>query len=171
MGTVATSDGAARRAAELARSAGVAVVFNPAPAPAPGPDLDALLALADVVVPNEAELRALTGAASPAEGAAALRARGGGDVLVTLGAQGVLAVPRDGPARAWPAYRVPVVDTVGAGDAFVGTFAAVWAEGRDRDRALRWALAAAALACTRPAALPAMPRRAEVEALLRAAPA
>jgi ribokinase len=46
-----------------------------------------------------------------------------------------------------PAFAVKVVDTTGAGDAFTGAFAARWAASGDGEEALRWGLAAGALAC------------------------
>jgi ribokinase len=164
--------GASLHAARLAAAAGVPLVFNPAPAPPPSAGLDALLAAASVVVPNERELAALTaspttaGAAAVAEALARLRARAGGPVLATLGERGALLLEGVGRApQAFAAPAVHAVDTVGAGDAFVGVLAACLAEGWDLARAAGWAVAAGALACTAEGALPAMPRR-EAIALL-----
>jgi ribokinase len=149
-------------AADVAAAAGALVVWNPAPAPAPGPPLEALLARSDYVLPNAGELRALAGPGTLA-GARALRQRSRGPVLVTLGERGALLVREPGgPGRRWPAHPVEVVDTVGAGDAFAGVFAATLAAGADEEEAVRRALAAGALACTRPGGLPSMPRRDEI---------
>lgn len=159
---------AARRGLEIARAAGVRTILNPAPAA----DLDdALLALCDIITPNESEAEALTGltvtSLAEAERAAdALLARGVGAVVVTLGANGALY--RD-PARS---MHVPViaagrvVDTTGAGDAFNGGFAVALSEGCDVAQALRFAAATAGLSVTRPGAAASMPSRAEIEALL-----
>jgi ribokinase len=153
---------ASLRAAQIGRAAGTAVVWNPAPAPSPGPETERLLALADWVLLNEAEVAAL-GGASGEEGARALAPRCGGRVVVTLGAEGALLVGSpDAPARRWRAHPVPVADTVGAGDAFAGALAAALAADRDPERAVREAMAAGALACTRPGGLPSMPRREEI---------
>lgn len=115
----------------------------------------ALLASCDVVVVNQTE-DAFFGDALEA---AAM-------VVTTLGADG--AVARQGSrmvARA-AAPKVEVVDTVGAGDTFVGALAVELAGGAELDEALRFACAAGALATTRPGAQSAMPRREEVLTIL-----
>jgi ribokinase len=61
-----------------------------------------------------------------------------------------------------------VVDTTGAGDAFNGGLAVALAEGKALDDAISFANATAAICVTRPGTAPSMPRREEVEALLRA---
>ncbi len=61
--------------------------------------------------------------------------------------------------RPIPAPRVEAVDTVGAGDAFNGALAVAVAEDRAVDDAAAWAVAAAALAVTRPGAQAALPYR------------
>jgi ribokinase len=128
------------------------VVLNPAPARA---GLE--LAGVDVVIPNEHEARQLTGEEDPERQRARLEALGARRAIVTWGARGVY----DG---AWhPAFAVDVVDTVGAGDAFVGAFVAALAE--EHPEPLRLAQAAAALSVGRPGAMSA-PARAEVEAFL-----
>ena len=159
---------AAARALAIAREAGVVTVLNPAPA-AEAPD--ALLRLSDYVTPNEAEAEALTGIPVDDEvgarrAAAALRERGAGAAVITLGARGALF---DGPEgmEPVPAFRTgPVVETTGAGDAFNGAFAVALAEGRDLLSAVRFGCAAAGLSVTRPGTARSMPDRAEVEALL-----
>ena len=60
-----------------------------------------------------------------------------------------------------------VVETTGAGDAFVGGFAAALADGADPLETARFGSATAGISVTRPGTAPAMPRRAEIEALLR----
>jgi ribokinase len=157
----------ARRALEHARRHGVCTILNPAPFPDGGVDF---LALADYVTPNEGEAARLAGrtAEDPAQLdalAAAVRAQGARHAIVTLGEGGALADGPDGGLRV-PAFAVSVVDTTGAGDAFNGALAVALAERRPLDAALRFANAAAALACTRRGAQPAMPRRQEVERLL-----
>jgi ribokinase len=156
----------ARRALELARGHGAITLLNPAPCPEAGVDF---LALADFVTPNETEAARLSGlpvtdAASAARAAAAVRARGAAHVVLTLGPAGALA---DGPSGAChaPAFAVSAVDTTGAGDAFTGALAVALAERRPLADALRFANAAAALACTKRGAQPSMPSRADVERL------
>lgn len=138
-----------------ARLDGATTVLNPAPA-APLPD--ELLAVCDVVVPNEHELDLVGGADH-------LLSRGVGAVVVTLGARGVSIVDSAGE-RHVPAHRVTAVDTTAAGDAFCGALAARLAAGDDLDAAVRFAAAAGALATTREGAVPSIARRHEIEALL-----
>lgn len=154
-------------AARIARTAGVTVVLNPAPAvPVP----EELLALADVLTPNEVEAAALTGMRVDGvergfAAAEALCARGVPRAIVTLGQLGCVAV---GPGlhRHHPAHAVEAVDSTAAGDAFSGALAAALAEGVDIEEALRWANAAGACAVTRLGAEPSLPRRADVLARL-----
>ena len=157
------------RSAEIARAAGVRVLLNPAPAP-PGPLPDELLRLVDVLTPNETETQALSGLSvaddeSAARAAAALRARGVGAVVLTLGARGALLADGQRSARV-PGYAVQVVDTTAAGDAFCGALGTQLARGQPLDAAVAYANAAGALATTVLGAEPAMPRREAVERLL-----
>jgi ribokinase len=143
-------------ALRLAREAGMATVLNPAPAASLGGDV---LALVDVLVPNEHELAGL-GAAD------ALVAAGVGAVVTTLGAAGVRVVTHDQEWHVAP-FAVQPVDTTGAGDAFCGALAARLAAGDALDAAVRVGAAAGALATTRYGAVPSMPSAAEIEALMR----
>jgi len=150
----------------LARAQGVRTILNAAPALAVDP---ALLALTDCLVLNETEAAQLAGlpdAVQSAEAlaraaASALRAQGLPCLLITLGAQGVLVADEHGQ-RLLPAQKVQAVDTVGAGDTFVGGVATAWAEGQSLDDAVRLGQAAAALAVSRVGVQSAMPRREEL---------
>ena len=85
--------------------------------------------------------------------------------VVTLGADGVCAVTRDGRRVQVPGFSIDVVDTVGAGDTFMAGFLAAYSENpADLEGALRRGAAAAAIVCTRKGAHP--PTAAEVDALL-----
>ena len=161
--------GAAMRGLEIARAAGVTTLFNPAPA-APVPD--AIYRLCDYVIPNETEAEALTGLSVSTEDEArkagdALLAKGAHTALITLGTRGALFhnAQRSVMIPAFAAGKV--VETAGAGDSFVGAFAAGLAEGMDPVDAARFGSAAAGISVTRPGTAPAMPHRAEIEALLR----
>jgi ribokinase len=164
---------AARRGLEIARAAGVATVFNPAPAEKFD---DALFALSDYIVPNETEAEALTGIAVSDLAAArragdALIAKGAGTALITLGERGALFHNKARSTHI-PAFAAgPVVETAGAGDAFVGAFAAALARGCDPVEAARFGSAAAGISVTRRGTAPAMPLLAEIEALLQEHPA
>jgi ribokinase len=156
---LATVEHAARRA----RALGKTVVLNPAPArPLPAD----LVACADLLVPNEIEAAALSGApvasVEDAIGAARrLRATGAGTVLVTLGDRGVVTLGPDG-ARHDPAPRVHAVDTTAAGDTFIGGLCAALVRGRPLAAAVAFGQAAAAISVTRAGAQPSIPFLREV---------
>jgi ribokinase len=146
-------------------------LLNAAPAL---PDAVRLFGQVDVLIVNQHELAFYLGVDAIGDARAALAARAlitrdDQVVIVTLGADGALAVWRD---RAFHAPPVPVtpVDTVGAGDCFCGALAALLDEGWTIDAALPLANAAAALCTQSPGAAPAMPDRAAAEAFLRDRP-
>lgn len=159
------------RGLQIAREAGVRTILNPAPAP-PRPLPDALLALADIVVPNESEAALLTGlpVTTPEEAAraaAALQTRGARDVIVTLGERGALVCPASGEPSLVPTFNAgPVVETTGAGDAFCGGLAAALAEGQLLLQATRFGCATAGISVTRHGTAPSMPHRPEINDLL-----
>ncbi len=159
---------AAQRALEIARAAGVTTVFNPAPAE---PFPDAIYPLCDYVVPNETEAAALVGfelaTADDARRAGdALLKKGARTALITLGARGVL-LHNASQSVVIPAMASgPVIDTTGAGDAFVGGFSAALAQGLAPVEAARFGCATAGISVTRRGTAPAMPTRAEIEVLL-----
>jgi ribokinase len=155
-----------------AAAAGGTVVLTPAP---PQPLPEDLLALVDVLVPNEHELVQLTGAAAeartPAELIALARGIVGPVVVVTLGARGALLVRRDGsPALLQAPPPVTHVDTTGAGDCFCGALAQALARGAELPEAVRYAVAAAALSTTGPGARGALPDDEAVRAVLPTVP-
>ena len=147
-----------------ARSAGGRTVLNAAPARHFSVDL---WSLSDLLVVNESEAALLSGQPvnDPSDALAAarvLQARGPLTVAVTLGPQGSALVSSEG---AWlvPALQVHSLDATGAGDAWVGAFVTLLAEGKDLISAATFASAAGALAVTRPGAQPSLPRRKETE--------
>ena len=178
---------AVRAALRLARDAGVPTVLDPAPADAATtPDL---LALCDNITPNETEFAALVqrhlGQAIAAPDVATLGDEAlhalcrqllpAGRVVVSLGAAGCFAShPDDAPDHAGgggpiafqrlAAEHAAACDTTGAGDAFDGALAASLALDLRAPfhRHRRFANRYAALACERPGAASAMPRRAEL---------
>jgi ribokinase len=145
-------------AARIAQESGTVVVLNPAPAP-PNELIARFRGLVDVLVPNEVETRALCGAGDidgDPSAAAALRTRLGMPVVMTRGGRGCLV--DDGCDQiVVPAHRVPVVDSVGAGDAFCGALGRCLSAGASLLHAVAYANAAGALAVTRAGAEPAMP--------------
>lgn len=154
------------QAFRMARAGGAMTILNPAPArPLP----DELLALVDVLTPNESELCQLAGPAhsgSIDQAATRLLARGTRAVLVTLGASGCRLYQAGHETMALAGRVMPVLDTIGAGDTFTGTLAASLARGDPLAHAVQWANAAAALSVTRQGAVAGIPTLAEVAALL-----
>ncbi|MQY12434.1 putative sugar kinase YdjH [Streptomyces sp. RB5] len=100
---------------------------------------------ADLILPNAAEARLLTGAADPARAAGELSAVHG-TAVVTLGPGGALVARDGGPAARVPAVPADPVDTTGAGDAFTGAYLAAWLGGAEPVAAARAGCAAAAVA-------------------------
>ena len=141
---------------------GATTVLNPAPATSLPREL---LAVTDVIVPNEHEIQ-LVG------GVNALLEAGVSTVIVTMGASGV-EVTTTGSGAVAPtttrhaAIDVDAVDTTGAGDAFCGALAARLAAGDTLDEAVAWAICAGGLATTRRGAVPSLPTRDEVAAVLK----
>ncbi|MBS44218.1 MAG: ribokinase [Nocardioides sp.] len=141
------------------------VVLNPAPPPAPGDDLSAVLAAADVLVPNRGELAAMVGEPEAATGEQVLaQVRSlptSADVVVTLGGSGALVVA-GGVVTEVPAPRVDAVDTTGAGDCFCGVLTVALAEGASLVDATRLAVAAASVSVQGAGARGRLPSRGEV---------
>jgi len=149
----------------FARKHGIRCIVNPAPAlPA---DLSELAA-AHYFIPNETEAEKITGlpASSEAEAAAAaarLLALGFNRVVVTLGSRGSLLAAPEG--HTWvPPFAVEAIDTTGAGDAFIGSFAVFLAQGLPERAALARANLYAALSTTRVGTQKSFPRRAAFDA-------
>jgi ribokinase len=153
---------AAVTAFEIGRAAGATTVLNPAPAE----EIDArLLALTDLLVPNEHEAAALVGRDDdPARLAEELAARHAHlDVVVTAGAAGAYVVARGADVEHVPAPEVAdVVDTTGAGDAFVGALVVRLRESDDLVTAARFAVRAAAISVSRAGTIPAFARPEDV---------
>jgi ribokinase len=149
--------------AHTAKAAGASVVLNAAPACALP---EALLAALDVLIVNEAELAAVSARSGRVAGAlASLRVP---CVVVTLGGRGACA-RAGGEYLLQTAFAVEPVDTTGAGDTFCGALTAALGRNEPLRDALRFACAAAALACTRLGAQASTPARGEVDKLLRTA--
>jgi ribokinase len=162
-----TAVAASRRGLELARKHGVITVFNPAPAAKINP---AIYALCDYVTPNETEAAEITGVPvntvdEARKAGDALLKLGAKNALITLGANGALLHNRDQSVHV-PTYKVKVVETTGAGDAFNGAFAVAIGEGRAPVEATRFACACAALSVTKAGTAPSMPVRGEIDALV-----
>lgn len=165
-----TPQAATLAAFRLAKGGRARTLLNPAPAA----ELDAdLLALTDVLIPNENEAglllgRRLEGPGDAESAAVALLERGPETVLLTLGSRGVLLAERGGRPRHVRAEAVRAVDTTGAGDAFVGSLAYFLAcrPTLPLEAAASLACRLASLSVTRPGTQSSYPRRSEVADLL-----
>ena len=138
-------------AIRFGRENGVKTVLNPAPARR---NLDMnVVTQASFLIPNVTELAILTdmpveSEAEVSTAAQSLVRQGVETVIVTLGARGALVATRDGARRIAP-IKVRAVDTTGAGDAFIGSFARYSAAGLSLDEALAEATRYSALSVTR----------------------
>jgi len=126
---------------------------------------DEILRIATHVVFSLPTLQALTGASDAGDALRGASAHTDAWIAATAGPAGVFWL-EDDTVRHEPAFPVPVVDTLGAGDVFHGAFALALAENCSLERALRFGSAAAALKCTRPGGRDGIPNRAEVENLI-----
>jgi sugar/nucleoside kinase (ribokinase family) len=129
--------------------------------------LAAILAQADVFLPNAAEAMRISGQADPAAAALALVAAGPGIVAVKLGAEGGLAAAADGTLHRRPALPVTPIDTVGAGDSFDAGFLAGWLGGRSLPDALALAVACGSLSTLGLGGTAAQPTLAEADDAVR----
>ena len=146
--------------AQLARAAGLQVALNAAPAQALPPEL---LALVDLLIVNEGELRAISkNQGSILEAMSTLPCS---TVVVTLGARGAVA-RQGGELHYQTGFVIQAVDTTGAGDTFCGVLIAQLAHGQAMAPALQFASAAAALCCTQPGAQSSVPAASEVRSFL-----
>lgn len=153
-------------ALEAAHRRGVPVILNAAPMDTAAADL---IAACDWLVVNEIEAEQLSGRkvadAAHAVVIAESMDRVAQHVIITLGAGGAVLVHEHHSIHV-PAPRVETVDTTAAGDAFVGALAAALQREGSDEEALRQAVCAGSLACTKMGAIPSLPTAAEVEKMI-----
>ena len=151
-----------------AKAHGVTTILNPAPAKEILPEL---LAVTDVVIPNESESEVLTGIAVDSEAAMLetadyFKAHGVNNLLITLGSRGVFYCTPHGHGMV-PAFKVKAVDTTAAGDTFIGALASQLATDLSNVAdALVYAQRASSLTVQKMGAMPSIPTEAEVCAAL-----
>ncbi|MDP6343295.1 MAG: ribokinase [Alphaproteobacteria bacterium] len=147
------------------KAAGARSVLNAAPfKPLPSEVLEQL----DVLIVNEIEARMLAddlglAATDPIAAGAALAGRLPGLIVLTLGADGTVAFAGDGTIRA-TVLPIRAVDTVGAGDAFLGAFAAALHDGAGLADCLRRGNTAGGLTCLTPGAQDGIPEAGRIAA-------
>jgi len=156
------------RGLRLAKEEGALTLLNPSPPVQLPPHL---LSLVDFIVPNEIEAQFLTGIKWRGDQdirkiAKRLLEIGARNVVITLGSKGLYFKNRSDEIR-MKAYRVKVIDTTAAGDAFLGALATGLAEKKPIQEALKFANAAGALATTKLGAQPSLPWRKELSSFLR----
>ncbi len=144
-------------ALQMARSAGVQTLLNPAPAQLLSGEL---LSLVSVLTPNQTEATFMLGTdLDPTAAALLLKHNGAESVVMTLGAAGARLVT--GSVNAWIPTFAPseVVDTTAAGDCFAGALAVALGEGQTLEQAVKFANAAASLSVETEGAQPSLPNR------------
>jgi sulfofructose kinase len=151
--------------AGMARDKGIKTVLD---AGSVHPGTRALASRVDYLICSEHFAREFTGVGD-ADQALARLFESQSAVVVTLGENGLIWRTAQGTGRR-PAFKVEVVDSTGAGDAFHGAFAACLAAGRAWEETLRYASAVAALCCTQSGARPGIPTRQQVDEFLEARP-
>ena len=144
-----------------AQDMGITTILNPAPYQ---PLTDDLLELTDWLIPNEIEFAELDHshrAPDSDEIIASLRAKG--RTIVTLGSEGAALVTLDGKVKRFIAKKVSAVDTTGAGDCFIGAFAAALASGATEDSAVQFGIDCATKSVMRKGAQSSYPKLDEMD--------
>jgi len=140
---------------------GITTILNPAPYQ---PLTDDLLDLTDWLIPNEiefAELDKAHRAPDTDEIIASLREKG--RTIVTLGSEGAALVTTDGKVKRFSAKKVSATDTTGAGDCFIGAFAAAIAAGAGEESAVQFGIDCATKSVTRKGAQSSYPKIEEID--------
>ena len=144
-----------------AKARGATTILNPAPYQQLSAEL---LELTDWLIPNETEFRELHGTL-PSNDEILKSFRPGKNSVVTLGSKGAVYVSADGQIQYAAAPQVTAVDTTGAGDAFVGSFAFALASGKDPLEAMKFGIKIASLSVTRKGAQSSYPDQTEIATL------
>lgn len=154
-----------------AKDSGLMTILNPAPACEEVKDPE-ILKLVDVLTPNESEATFLSGWDELEDledlciWCEQLQQKGSRQVVITRGSKGCIAREETGDPSLIPAFTVEAVDATAAGDCFNGALATGLSEGLPLRRAAQFATAAAAISVTTRGAIPSLPDRTAVDALL-----
>ena len=144
-----------------AKERGAITILNPAPFE---PLSDELLELTDWIIPNESEFKSLTNT-EPYEDRFLVGFRPGKNSIITLGEQGAVFINVNGDIVRLPAPKTTAVDTTGAGDAFVGSFAYGLASAMPPTTAIALAIQVASMSVTKKGAQSSYPTQAEIATL------
>ena len=146
---------------KAAKARGATTILNPAPYQ----ELSAeLLELTDWLIPNETEFRELHGNL-PSSDEILKSFRAGRSTIVTLGKEGAVYISPNAELHRVSAPQVTAVDTTGAGDAFVGSFAFALASGKDPLEAMKFGIKIASFSVTRKGAQSSYPDQTEIATL------
>ena len=144
---------------KAAKSRGCTTILNPAPFEKLSQEL---IDLCDWIIPNETEFRELHGSL-PTSDEILKSFRPGKSSIVTVGSQGAIFIDSDGSLVKCPAPQVTAVDTTGAGDSFVGSFAYALAKGEDPATAMSFGVKVASRSVTKKGAQSSYPDQAEIK--------
>ena len=146
---------------KAAKARGCTTILNPAPYQQLSAEL---LGLTDWLIPNETEFRELHGTL-PSSDDVLKSFRPGKSTIVTLGSEGAVYISPTAELHRVGAPKVTAVDTTGAGDAFVGSFAYALASGKDPIEAMKFGVSIASFSVTRKGAQSSYPHQAEIATL------
>lgn len=139
------------------------IIFNPAPAKK---IKDELIPYLYFITPNEGELALISGEEDIEKGLDKLLNKGFKNIVVTLGEKGSIYVSKEKRIEV-NSYKVNAIDTVAAGDTFLGYFVASLSKSKSIEDSLKYASAGAALSVTKNGAAPSIPHLSEVEEFLK----
>jgi ribokinase len=144
-----------------AQELGITTILNPAPYQ---PLTDDLLELTDWLIPNEIEFAELDKThRAPDSDSVIASLRSNGRTIVTLGSDGAALVTADGSVKRFAAKKVSATDTTGAGDCFIGAFAAALASGATEESAVQFGIDCATKSVTRKGAQSSYPTIEEID--------
>lgn len=134
---------------KAAKSKGITTILNPAPYQ---PLSAELLELSDWVIPNEIEYQEM-GSGEPVVNR----------LIITLGSEGAQLIKKDGKRILFPTRKVDAVDTTGAGDSFIGAFAAALASGATEEASVQFGIACATQSVVKKGAQSSYPHSSEID--------
>ena len=146
---------------KAAKGRGCTTILNPAPFEKLSQEL---IDLCDWIIPNETEFRELHGQL-PTSDEILKSFRPGKNSIVTVGSQGAIFIDSEGSLVKCPAPQRKAVDTTGAGDSFVGSFAYALAKGDDPATAMSFGVKVASRSVTKKGAQSSYPDQAEIKTL------